>query len=429
MPPVQPTGSYPIDGATMPTWIIRFDERGQCTSPLTAQALCDHLASQPYSDILLFSHGWNTDFSGAVALYRDFLAAFRQVCASHPLPAFNPIFVGITWPSAWFAEDPGPKLESLAADVEGKVLAEAAAPLPETGRARLYELADAGALSRAEALELVELLLPALAVADDEVDTATAVDAEALLVAAKRLGALGAGGGTNFDPATGMPEAGALGGDGGFDPRDIIRMLSLYQMKDRSGTVGARGVAILLRQLLGASAARVRLLGHSFGCKVMLSALCVGAPLSRPVSSVLLLQPALSHLAMAASVPGRTGPGGYRPALQADRVSGRIFSTYSAKDMPLHDVFHLALRRKADLGEAEIAAAGEPPSRYAAMGGYGPRGADQRLISPIPAPGEAFGDLAGLKLVALDGSADRINGHGDITTGFTAWALHRLISE
>jgi len=433
VPQLQPTGPFPIDGATMPTWIIRFDERGQCTSPATAQALLDHLKSTPYSDILLFSHGWNTDFSGAVALYRDYLAAFETVRAAHPLPGFTPIFVGVTWPSAWFAADAGPKLESVAADVEGKILAEVAAPLGDPDRQRLYQLADAGMLSRPEALELVKLLLPTIAVADgevdDEVDTGSGVDAGALLAAAERLGTLSGRAPTNFDPAPGMPDAGVLGGDGGFDPRDIIRMLSLYQMKDRSGAVGARGVSILLRQLLGASPARLRLLGHSFGCKVMLSAVCVGAPLSRPVSSMLLMQPALSHLAMATSVPGRPGPGGYRSALE--RVSGQIFTTYSAKDMPLHDVFHLALRRREDLGEAEISAAGagEPPSRYAAMGGYGPRGAGERLVGPIPAPGEAFGDLTGVKLVALDGSANRINGHGDITTGFTAWALHRLISD
>ncbi|HEV2514137.1 MAG TPA: hypothetical protein VGV07_02715 [Devosia sp.] len=430
MPQLQPTGPFPIDGARMPTWIIRFDERGQCTSPATARALLDHLRAAPYSDILLFSHGWNTDFSGAVALYRDFLAAFETVRAAHPVAGFNPIFVGITWPSAWFAEDPGPKLESVAvaaADVEGKVLAEVAAPLGDPDRQRLYELANAGVLSREQALDLVTLLLPAIGGTEDEVDTATEVDAEALLAASKRLGALGGGSAPNFDPATGLPDAEVMGGDGGFDPRDIIRMLSLYQMKDRSGAVGARGVSILLRQLLGASAAKVRLLGHSFGCKVMLSAVCVGAPLSRPVTSMLLMQPALSHLAMALSVPGRNGPGGYRSALS--EVSGQIFTTYSAKDMPLHDVFHLALRRRQDLGEAEIAAAGEPPSRYAAMGGYGPRGAGERLLSPIPAAGHAYPDLKGIKLVALDGSADRINGHGDIATGYTAWALHRLISD
>jgi hypothetical protein len=410
----------------MPTWIIRFDERGQCASPVTAQALLDHLRSETYSDILFFSHGWNTDFSGAVALYRDFLAAFRRVCLTHPLAGFTPLFVGITWPSVWFAEDAGPTLASVAADVEDKVLAQVAAPLEAAGRDRLYELANTPALSRDSALELVKLLLPSLAVTEDEVDTASTVDAEALLAAAALLGAV-SGGGSNFDPVTGLLDATVLGGEGGFDPRDIIRMLSLYQMKDRSGTVGARGVGTLLRQILEASRARLRLLGHSFGCKVMLSAVCTDPPPGRKVESMLLMQPALSHLAIAATVPGRPGPGGYRSVLE--RVSGRIFVTYSAKDMPLHDVFHLALRRSEDLGEARISAAGEPPSRYAAMGGYGPRGSSERLLSPIPAPGEPFGDIAGVKLVALDGSANRINGHGDITTGFTAWALHRLISE
>lgn len=427
MPPVPPAGPYPIDGATMPTWIVRFDDHGQCTSPATAQALVDHLAAQPYSDILFFSHGWNTDFTGAVSLYRDFLAALQQVCANHPLNGFNPIFVGITWPSAWFADDAGPNLASVATDVDDKVLAQVAAPLETADRQRLYELADAATLSHDEALELSALLLPAIAASDDEIDTAASpVDAEALVTAAALLGTVSAGTGTNFDPVTGLPDLTVLGGDGGFDPRDIVRMFSLYQMKDRAGTVGAKGVATLLRQMLAASPAKLRLLGHSFGCKVMLSAVCAAPAPGRPVESMLLMQPALSHLAIAATVPGRPGPGGYRAVL--DRVSGRIFTTYSAKDMPLHDVFHLALRRKEDLGEAKISTAGEPPSRYAAMGGYGPRGSGERLLSPIPAPGDSFGDLAGLKLVALDGSDNRINGHGDITTGFTAWALHRLIS-
>src|SRR5690606_24787753 len=116
-----------LDGITMPTWVIRFDERGQCTSPVTARALLDHLASEPYSDILFFSHGWNTDFSGAIALYRDFLAGFEQLCVDHPLPGFKPILVGVTWPSAWFAEDAGPKLASVATEVEDKLLAQVAA--------------------------------------------------------------------------------------------------------------------------------------------------------------------------------------------------------------------------------------------------------------------------------------------------------------
>lgn len=95
-------------------------------------------------------------------------------------------------------------------------------------------------------------------------------------------------------------------------------------MKDRAGTVGARGVAPLLTDLLRASEARVHLLGHSFGGKVVLSALCVPSDLPRKVHAALLLQPAVSHLCFAERVPGTDRPGGYRAALQ--RVERPILS-------------------------------------------------------------------------------------------------------
>jgi hypothetical protein len=108
-----------------------------------------------------------------------------------------------------------------------------------------------------------------------------------------------------------------------------------------------------------------------------------------------------------------------------------ILSTFSKKDFPLHGTFHLSLRRDSDLGEAQIAAggtsAGDPPSRYAALGGYGPRGAGQSLIDPIPGTGESYGDLGVAPIIGLDGSKGRITGHGDIAKPETAWALHQLI--
>jgi hypothetical protein len=79
----------------------------------------------------------------------------------------------------------------------------------------------------------------------------------------------------------GMPVARVLGLADAIDPRNILRLLSLYQMKDRAGTVGTNGVADLLRRMLGATGAGMRVCGHSFGAKVMLSALCA------PVQSIL----------------------------------------------------------------------------------------------------------------------------------------------
>jgi len=239
---------------------------------------------------------------------------------------------------------------------------------------------------------------------------------------------------------TGTTDAQAAGLFSALDPRNALRLFSVYQMKDRAGLVGIQGIAPLLRDLLAATAGPatpIHVLGHSYGCKVMLSAICEPTPLPRPVSSLLLLQPAVSHLCFADSVPGVDRPGGYVAALQAERVKPPLFSTYSRRDFALHDTFHLALRRDGDLGEQDIglAAAGEdtsagrPPSRFAALGGYGPRRAHQYLVDPMPRTGELYPDApTGTAIVSLDGSAPGlIEAHGDIRDPNCAWALHRLI--
>src|SRR5204863_823662 len=124
-------------------------------------------------------------------------------------------------------------------------------------------------------------------------------------------------------------------------------------------------------EILKAPTARVHLIGHSYACKVVLSALCF-QELPRPVTSLLLLQPAISYLCFAAADATGTGkPGGYHDAL--DKVEQPILTTYSTHDVALRDLFHLAVRRPFDQGEEHIGA-DVPPSPYAALGGYGPGG-------------------------------------------------------
>src|SRR5262249_17376272 len=125
-------------------------------------------------------------------------------------------------------------------------------------------------------------------------------------------------------------------------------------------------------------------------------------------------------------------PGGYRDAL--DLIESPIFSTYSASDFPLHAIYHLALLRRTDLGEAQIAAeattAGSPPSGYAALGGYGPPDAAEQLIDPIPLPGEHVNYPQNAGIVGFDGSAgNRIDSHGGVANPSTAWLLCEQMSR
>ena len=82
-------------------------------------------------------------------------------------------------------------------------------------------------------------------------------------------------------------------------------------------------------------------------------------------------------------------------------------------------VFHLAVRRKSDLAEAVIA--GQPPSKFAALGGYGPQGVDAAWIS-MPAVGEQYPLSTDRRIVAVDGTPF-ISSHGAVETPETAWAL------
>ena len=103
-------------------------------------------------------------------------------------------------------------------------------------------------------------------------------------------------------------------------------------------------------------------------------------------------------------------------------------TTFSPNDFPLTKVFHWAVRRPSDLGEAVIA--GAPPSRYAALGGYGPQGAelDTETLSVRQMPQRYGFAETGKRIVAIDGDG-LIKGHGDVTNPVTAWALLNQVME
>ncbi len=450
-------GTHPLAGVQMPTWLLRFDEHGACTSPATRGQLLAQVHGSPPSDVIVISHGWNNDFGDASGMYAELLQRFEALCAEYaPQREFKPLFVGLVWPSIWLSFDQGPRIasggagEQAQAVLTGLVQRVAASAGPSVLE-RVYALLAAPAIDDADAAELARLIAPAFGLMADEGAAAdgrsTVADDVLAMMRAMNAAATSAapvvdgdldnlvrpadGTSPRAHGASGAKVAGQLGTL--LDPRNALRLFSLYQMKDRAGTVGWHGGSALLRDLLGVPGPRVHAIGHSFGCKLLLSAVCA-QPLPRPLASLLLLQPAVSHLCFADVVPGTGQAGGYRAALLPERVTPPIISTYSRRDMPLHDTFHLAVRRDADLGEARIAAdreattAGAPPSDYAALGGYGPRRAGQVLVDPLPGPGADWALPPGKPaIVAFDGSQGAIQGHGDVIGPQVAGLLHRLV--
>ena len=241
----------------------------------------------------MFSHGWNNDWTVATKRYEHFINGFIDLRRRHNLPVpanYKPLLVGhlLAQPGAGVVREGGRTRDSPAA-IRPRRTPPPPTPPPrcatsrrrcrQASRARFYELAQAPELDAAQARELAGLLA-SIASGDDEAGAEAAPTADDLLAAAGAF----ANPEPDWDAVTPVGGAAAVGGPQAagigdvlakLDPRNLVKPFTVWQMKDRAGVVGAHGVAPLVADLLRASAtARVHLLGHSFGCKVVMTALC-----------------------------------------------------------------------------------------------------------------------------------------------------------
>lgn len=435
-------------GGTADFYALRYDRLGRSEGPRTQRHLVDTLADGDFTDVFVFSHGWNNDWQTALDRYRAFLSEYRAMVERHRLSVgrdVRPVMAGVFWPSTalvmpWEAapDFAGVDGDEHADATDLALIEEVASALPADRVQGFYELVEQETLDESSARELLDLVAPAYSHGDPDLEGDPGREPDDLLAGWAMLEA-------SLAPRQVLPgpddfgavpsaRGGAAGPEAaGFldklDPRNLVRGLTVWQMKDRAGVVGARGVGPLLRDMLEATEpqqTRFHLLGHSYGARVVLNAVARpdGAPLPRAVDSMLLLQPAVNHLCFADHLPGGRR-GGYREALE--RVRRPIMTTFSVHDVPLHDTFHLALRRGKDLGEVEIAA-DEPPSDYAALGGYGPRGFEDWKEVAIRRPTERYDlDGAAPRVLALNGRGV-IESHGGVVNDATAWALFNLVS-
>jgi hypothetical protein len=453
MPDSLPPGPYKLvqmseDGRTAPWYVIPFDKKGTCTAPLTRNHLVDAVGKKQYTDVFLFSHGWNNDWDTASERYEDFVAGFIKMRRDFGLKLdrdYRPLLVGVFWPSTalvlpW---ERAPKFAGTPAnggsdtDAWRRELEELADLVADEDRSTFYELAQKDDLSEADATRLAKIIADATRRCENaDAETFGGDDqplsANELL---RRARAMPNSSATNGRPGEFSFATGAAGGPAAafslssLDPRKLIRLGTVLQMKDRAARVGAHGVGALVTDVLQADTnVRLHLVGHSYGAIVVLSAVCFPKELPAQVQSMLLLQPAVSQWCFAANVRGKNFPGGYRPAL--DRVKGTILTTFSKHDGPLTSFFHLAARRDRDLGQPQIAGdTGLPkaPSEFAALGGFGPAGLSPQELTVLPmqSPATRY-TLGSAKICALNGNV-AIAGHGDISVPATWWALFQQV--
>ena len=357
-----------------PYWELTFDADGDVDGAQRDRLLAG-AKQRKVRDLIVFSHGWNSDRSGATGLYSRFFAPFPQL-----VPGARIGYVGVLWPSMRFSDEPIPDLpRSVVAGVNGGPVLdeETRHALLETfpGRATVVEQIarmleqrppEAGELDEFGRLVrlLVDVVPPgpqapfaadtvAEGVPQDEPEMFAGATAAVCDTFAQALGRLRSGGDSR---EFGLPNP----WDGAHE---LLRQATYYAMKRRAGTVGERGLGPLIGRLAAAApGVRVHLVGHSFGARLVSFALR-GLPRGvRTVKSVTLLQGAFSHYAFATRLPHDPRAGGVLQG-QQNRVDGPLVCCFSKHDSALGTMYPLASRMAGDargvLAEPEAVAAGD----------------------------------------------------------------------
>ena len=203
--------------------------------------------------------------------------------------------------------------------------------------------------------------------------------------------------------------------------RRLLNFTTYYEMKERAGTVGRVGGSVLLRALRHAAPeARLHLVGHSFGARLVTAAASELPPGTSGVT-LTLLQAAFSHNGLASKFDG-THDGAFRRIVSEGRVSGPVLITHTKNDRAVGVAYPLASR----LARQKAAALGDEHDPY---GGLGRNGAQH---TPEAQPGELLG--TGKPYSFTPGKvynlrADRfIADYGDIASHEVAYALLTAIA-
>jgi hypothetical protein len=343
-------GDEPAPGPESRHFLVAFDaagvERPEDTGANSRELTAVVEREEP-TDVFLLSHGWNGDVPAARRQYGAWVAAMDgcpgdQAAADARPGGFRPVVVGIHWPSkAWGDEDLQSASFALPAGAPGA---------PKGGQddavARLVNSAAATLGDTPAVREAVRAIVDS-AVEDPVPVTLPGPVRQAYegLDAALGLGAGGEGASPANDRAPFDPEAvyqaclveelasfGSTSLGGLLAP---LRVLTFWQMKRRARDVGAGGVATLLTRLQNAApGARFHLMGHSFGCIVVTSAVAGAGPGERrPVSSLALVQGAMSLWSFCSAIPSVPGRAGYFHRVLADGlVAGPVVVTTSVHD-------------------------------------------------------------------------------------------------
>jgi hypothetical protein len=435
-----------------PYFEVEFNKDGTVHDQNQAKALMDFLGQGSVSDLFVISHGWNNDMADARDLYSRFFECMRTVINLGTVGGIstrNFAVLAVLWPSKKFAEQ---NLIPSGAASGGSPITNNLLKQELKGMKGLFDGKDADtALDKAiqlvakledspkvqaEFADLLRSILPKPA--PDNTDASGdffKLPGDEII---KRLSkpvpivqlqpAAGHGGAAMATGVAGSVGGGAAGIGQFFTgiksgALNLLNLTTYYQMKERAGLVGSKGVNSLLKTILALPIkVKLHLIGHSFGGRLVTAA--TAGPDGQPpvtVDTLALLQTAFSHYGFAERYDGKND-GYFRKVVTKKAVKGPTVISYTKNDLAVGKAYPLA-----SLIAGQVAAdLGDKNDKYGGLGRNGAQKTPEATVGVLLALNKPY-QLAAGKLHNL--SADTIiKGHSDICHNEVAYAILAAVS-
>jgi hypothetical protein len=405
-----------------------FDKDGKLDGRAEFDAFVAHAAAGPATDAVFIAHGFRNDVGEATGLYTNFLKSFRAHLARpqfQDLAARRFVVGGVYWPSKAFRET-FDEAAGRTRGLQNPTLAMADA------KQQLAELKMDATPAQRRSLDKAAALLPRLEGNPDAQDEFVALVLSVLsrspLDETEGLPQIRERSGSQLLARLGAPPAdGTRGLFGSIAGRvgQFLNLTTWYVMKDRSGTVGEKGVAPAVRALRKTlPEIRVHLVGHSLGGRLMAGcakALCV-RPKVQP-DSLVLLEAAFSHYGFSPD-NGRGTAGFFRDVVEKNIVRGPLVSTFSAEDTVVGKAYAISSRLARD-NSREI---GDATDEFGGIGRNGALKTAEVANSALLTPEKAYDYRLGV-INNLDGSGGLIKDHGDVTNTAVTYAFASAVAR
>jgi len=435
-----------------PYFPIRFDRNARVIAPGdTALRTFLKDAASKATDLIVIAHGWNNDMAEAENLYSELLGNAADLLREGKLPGLASrrlAVLAVLWPSKKFAESELiPGNAACAGDrVDVKALSHQLDALQ----------GGFDSPSQAATLKAMQGLLPRLKDSDsaceefvklarslvsagqpDRMDGSDRFFSDPPLKVFQKLGkpvsftaiALpGNGSGGTAGQGVSALGLGDLFSGVGSAARNVLNLITYYQMKERAGLIGAAALNPLLRAIRKEHPAlRLHLVGHSFGGRlVTATAAGISARTLLQADSMSLLQAAFSHYGFARNWDQKNNDAVFRRVVAGKALRGPLIITHTTSDKAVGMAYPLASL----LAGQNASALGDRSSDYGGIGRNGAQKTPEAQDGNLIPAGGTYRFVAGRlhNLNALNSAGDLIRNHGDVRNRHVAYAVLSAIA-